>query len=152
MWVPGYYFSAIISSLVAHCKCSPSELPWRLLARPSAADKKRRYECEENIKFSLKVPGVSCKDLLPEYVRLALYFLYFCTLLLAPKSTASPELWYVKIQRVLKKVENKLIYLSHRNIGDSSLHFWFSLKAETKVMAAGQVLQIIARPAFKRGW
>lgn len=40
-----------------------------------------------------------------------------------------------------KKVENELIYLSNRNIGDSSLHFWFSLKAETKVIAAGQVLQ-----------
>ena len=41
----------------------------------------------------------------------------------------------------LKKVENELMYLSNRSTGGSSLHFWFSLKAETKVMAAGQVLQ-----------
>lgn len=85
MWVPGYYFPATTSTLKTHCKCSPVELLWRLLARSSVADKKRRYECEENIKLSLKVPGVSCKDLLSEYVRLALYFLYFCTGAVSPK-------------------------------------------------------------------
>lgn len=141
MWVPGYYFPDIISSLVAHCKCSPKEPLWRLLASSSAADKKRRYECEENIKLSLKVPAVSFKDLLSEYVRLALCFLYFCPVVLAPKSTASPELWYIKIQCVLKNVYNELVYLSNRNCGEGSLLFCFSLKAETKVMAADQVLQ-----------
>lgn len=85
MRVPGYYFPAITGSLKTHCKCSPGELLWRPLASSSAADKKRRYECEENIKLTLKVPGVSCKDLLPEYVILALYFLYFCTGAISPK-------------------------------------------------------------------
>lgn len=70
-----YYFPVVISSLEVQCKCSPgalSELPWRPLARSSAADKEKSHKCEENIEFSLKVPGVSCKDLLPEYIRLAL--------------------------------------------------------------------------------
>lgn len=56
----------------------------------------------------LKVPGVWCKDLLAEYVRLALYFPYLCPLLLAPKSTAGPELWCIKIQCVLKKLMTSL--------------------------------------------
>jgi len=123
MWVPRYCFPDVISSLVAHYKCSPRELLWRLLARSSAADKKRRYDCEENIKFSLKVPGVLRKDLLLEFVRLALYFLYICPLLLAPKITASPEPWYIKIQCLFKKVDKELVYLSNQNFGESSLLF-----------------------------